>query len=86
MIGDEDLLSFIQLERERNPSIGESLVSGSLRARGYVVSRDRVREALKASDPLGTAARIPARPSHRRPYSVAGPLSLWHIGEYVHEF
>ena len=25
-IGDEDLLSFIQQERERNPSIGESLV------------------------------------------------------------
>ena len=79
-ISDANLFAFIQRERERNPSIGESLVSGSLRAEGYIVSRERVRQGLRSLDPLGAAARLPGRPSHRRPYSVAGPLSLWHIG------
>ena len=76
-IRDADLFAFIQRERERNPAIGESFVSGSLRAEGYLVSRERVRQALRSLDPLGAAARLSGR---RRPYSVAGPLSLWHIG------
>ena len=79
-ISDANLIDFIQRERDRNPSIGESLVSGSLRAEGYVVSRERVGQGLRSLDPLGAAARLPGRPSHRQPYSVAGPLSLWHIG------
>ena len=79
-ISDANLFAFIQRERKQNPSIGESLVSGSLRGEGYIVSRERVRQGLRSLDPLGAAARLPGRPSHRRPYSVAGPLSLWHIG------
>ena len=37
-ISDANLFAFIQRERERNPSIGESLES--LRAEGYIVSRE----------------------------------------------
>ena len=51
---------------------------------GYNVSRERVRQGLRSLDPLCAAARLPGRPSHRRPYSVAGPLSLWHIGIQCH--
>ena len=50
------------------------------------MSRERVRQGLRSLDPLGAAARLPGRPSHRRPYSVAGPLSLWHIGIQCYVF
>ena len=33
-IRDEDLFAFIQRECQRNPAVGESFVSGSLRAEG----------------------------------------------------
>ena len=66
-IGDADLLASIQSERGRNLTIGESLESGSLRAEGYLVRRERVRQGLRSLDPLGAAARLPGRPSHRRP-------------------
>lgn len=75
-ISDADLVSFVQSERQRNPAIGESLVTGSLRAQGYYASRNRVRHALRSSDPLGSALRWSGGITHRRVYSVAGPNSL----------
>ena len=80
-ISDSDLMSFVRMERLRTPTIGESLLTGSLRSHGYHVTRDRIRHALHSSDPLGSALRWPGGLSRRHPYSVAGPNSLWHIGE-----
>lgn len=37
--------------------------------------------ALRTADPLSAALRWPGGLTVRRPYSVAGPNSLWHIGE-----
>ncbi len=76
----QELTSLISELRMSNPSIGESLVTGCLRSRGYQISRERVRQALRLSDPLSSALRWPGGLTHRRPYSVAGPNSLWHIG------
>ena len=75
-ISDADLNDIISELRSTNPHVGESLVTGRLRSLGYYVVRDRVRNALQSSDLL----RWPGVLTHRRPYSVAGPNSLWHIG------
>ena len=46
---------------------------------GFKVTRARVREAMRASDPINTALRW-REITPRQPYSVPGPNSLWHIG------
>ena len=82
-LSDEDLLAFVSDMRSTTHVVGESLVTGSLRARGFHICRERVRQALRSSDPLSSALRWPGVLTRRRPYSVAGPNSLWHIGKYV---
>ena len=79
-ISSDDLTSLVSEIRSTTPYVGESLVSGRLRSLGYQVSRDRVHQALRSTDPLGSALRWPGGLTHRHPYSVAGPNSLWHIG------
>ena len=64
------------------PEIGESLVWGRLRSMGLQVTRERVRQAIRRTDPLNTALRWRDLVS-RRPYSVPGPNSLWHIGKLL---
>ena len=58
-MSDENLVAFVAEVRTVTPSAGESLVTGSLRSQGYHVSRERVQEALRSSDPLGSALRWP---------------------------
>ena len=69
-----------ELRREL-PTFGEALVIGTLRSSGHRVTRDRVRRAIHATDPINTAMRWRGQCISRRPYSVPGPNSLWHIGE-----
>ena len=47
---------------------------GRLRSLGYKVTRDRVRQAIRVTDPLSIALQS-------LPQGVPGPNSLWHIGE-----
>ena len=47
---------------------------------GFHVAWDQVRQATRTTDPLNTALRLPGGLTSRRPYSVPGPNSLWHIG------
>ena len=67
--------------RQETVYSGVSMTWGSLRAKGVKVTRERVRQALRSIDPIGVALRWPAGATKRRPYSVAGPNSLWHIGK-----
>ena len=69
-----------ELRREL-PTFGEALVIGTLRSSGHRVTRDQVRRAIHATDPINTAMRWRGQSISRRPYSVSGPNSLWHIGE-----
>ena len=78
-LSDPDLLSLVREIHSHSPSIGASMVWGHIRARGYQVTRERVRTSLRAVDPLSAALRWPGGLAVRRPYSVAGPNSLWHI-------
>lgn len=79
-LSDSELIALIEELRQELPYIGQVMVMGILRSRGYQVSRERVRECIRLTDPLNTALRWRGTPRHRRPYSVPGPNSLWHIG------
>jgi len=69
--------------RQQFPNIGESMTIGRLRAMGFRATRDQVRQAIRATDPLNSALRWPGGLTARRPYSVPAPNSLWHIGKKV---
>lgn len=79
-LSDDDLLAAVREFQHDNPDVGVSMAVGLLRARGHKVTRARVRNALRLSDPLSRALRWPGM-TRRRVYSVAGPNSLWHIGK-----
>lgn len=84
-MSDVDLISVMKAIRIDTPYCGVSMMYGSLRARGIKVTRERVRTSLRSIDPIGSALRWPAGPTKRRPYSVAGPNSLWHVGNDMHD-
>ena len=79
-ISDQELMSIIKSIKQDAVYSGVSMMWGSLRAMGLKVTRERVRETLRSIDPISVALRWPAGATRRRPYSVAGPNSLWHIG------
>ena len=43
-----------------------------------------MRACSRSVDPLGSALRWPTGATRRRPYSVAGPNTLWYIGMTKH--
>ena len=55
---------------------------GRLRSMVFFVTRERVRHAIHDIDPIHTALRWRCELVRRHPYSVPGPNSLWHIGEF----
>ena len=79
-VSDVDLYSILREMRDTFPEMGEVIVLGRLRAMGYKVKRNRVRSAIRETDPINTALRGLGSTTARRPYSVAGPNSLWHVG------
>ena len=80
-ITDQDLTSFVQEVKQTDPHCGVQMMRGRLRSRGYKVTRERVRNAIHSLDPLNAVRSWPGLAARRRPYSVAGPNSLWHIGK-----
>lgn len=79
-ISDAELILILREFRWNYPATGEVMAIGHLRSLGYRVNRDRVRRTLRAIDPISSALRGPRGITARRPYSVPGPNSLWHIG------
>lgn len=78
-VTDSQLITIVNQLRRELPDVGQSLLAGRLRAMGLHVTRNRIREVVRRSDPLNTAFRWHGL-TNRRPYSVPGPNSLWHIG------
>ena len=70
-ICDNELRTLLQVIRTEIPHLGEVLVMGHLHSLGYAISRQRVRNAIHAMDPLNTALRLQGILTTRRPYSVA---------------
>ncbi|KAA0701569.1 hypothetical protein E1301_Tti022984 [Triplophysa tibetana] len=79
-ISSEDFKSIINNFIGQCPNSGYRIVVGHLRSLGIRVARGRVLEMIRHVDPVGTVLRsLDLQLTQRRPYSVPGPLSLWHI-------
>ncbi len=76
-----DLVTLLREMRMEFPDMGQTIVLGRLRSQGFSVTRDRVRQGIRRTDPINTALRGLAGAISRRHYSVPGPNSLWHIGK-----
>ena len=81
VVSSDELIGIIQQLRHDNPYCGETMIMGHLRAMDVKVTRDKLRSIIRAIDPLNTALRWQHNSTSRRPYSVPGPNSLWHLGE-----
>lgn len=81
-ITDAALRSVLLHIQREFPAMGEVMVWGRLQSMGFVVRRERLRRAIRELDPLHTALRWRGHLTNRRPYSVPGPNSLWHMGEF----
>ena len=71
-----------QILRKLNdfPNTGYKKMKGFLLSSGIRVQEIRIRESMRRVDPEGVILRtLQSRTVIRRKYSVAGPLSLWHI-------
>eukprot|EP00794_Sanderia_malayensis_P002281 gene2281-2625_t len=77
-IDSTNLLAIIQEILTLTPNAGESYVMGSLRGRGVIIPRQRLREHLRIVDPVGRAVRK-HKTIIRRVYNVLGANHLWHI-------
>ena len=71
------MLSEIQRDQ---PALGETMIWGRFRSMGFHITRSRLRQAIRETDPLQRALRWRGELARRQPYSVPGPNSLWHIG------
>ena len=80
-MSDENLAAIVAEVRTVTPSAGESLVTGSLRSQGYHVSRERVREALRSSDPLRSALQWPGVST----VFTEGLSVAYHVGLLFHK-
>lgn len=78
-ISDEDFEALVVSIKAEMPDVGERMLLGALVARGVKVSRERLRLTVQKVDPINTALRWSSFVI-RRPYSVPGSNSLWHLG------
>ena len=69
-----------EIQRDQ-PTLGETMIWGRFRSMGFHVTRSRLRQAIRESDPLQRALRWRGALARHQPYSVPGPNSLWHIGK-----
>lgn len=83
-ITDTNLHSLLRDIRIHHPHMGEVMVLGQVRGMGFAVSRARIRQGIRETDPLNVASRGLLGSTARRPYSVPSPNSLWHIGMLYH--
>ena len=56
-IEDQELKTVISSVRRDLPNVGEKMVLGRLRSMGYQVTRERVRQAIRATDAINSALR-----------------------------
>lgn len=85
VLSDTELDGVISNLRRDMPYSGQTVIMGYLRSMGYYATRIRVRESIRRTDPLNTPQRWGGDMHQRRPYSVPGPNSLWHLGKLTEE-
>lgn len=79
-ISDDELDGICRDILEQFPNCGFRRMRGFLRVRDVHITWKRTMETMKRVDPEGVTIRsLQLNITHRRVYSVRGPLSLWHI-------
>ena len=78
VITDLELDDVLVKYKDQHPYNGEREIEGYLRGAGIKIQRFRIRDSIHRVDPINTSLRW-HQPIKRRPYSVRGPNSLWHI-------
>ena len=79
-LSDQQLDELIRDIQRDFPNAGCKRVTGLLRARNVYMQQARIRQSMRRVDPEGILLRaLELNTIRRRQYSVAGPLSLWHI-------
>ena len=56
-LSDDELKLLLMSMRKEHPSVGQTMVWGRLRSMGFNVTREKVRQAIRHTDPLYTALR-----------------------------
>ena len=77
-INDQELDSLVVQIKHDFPNAGYRLMEGYLLQQGHRVLQVRIRDSMRRVDPDGVAIRW-ASTIPRSKYSVASPLSLWHV-------
>lgn len=75
---DDDLDELVKSYMKDHPRRGEVMVTSCLRADGWRVPRQRLRDSLNRVDSEGRQERK-SKTVKRRVYSVPGPHHLWHL-------
>ena len=81
-ISHDELRTVLHRLRQELPTLGQTMMWGRLRSMGFKVTREKVRKIMRQDDPINTALRWRGVIAPRQPYTVAGPNSLWHQGEF----
>lgn len=79
VINDDALKDLLREIKREHPYLGQTMILGLIRAQGYYVSRERLRDTIKQIDPLCSTLRWHSI-TYRRQYRVPSPNALWHIG------
>jgi len=82
LLDDADLMNKIRQKVSEFPSIGYRSILGHLKADGIRVTEARVKQLMRAVDPLGVLMRnihCQTYTIRRRAYSVRAPMALWHV-------
>ena len=77
---DSELQSVIMQLQSDMPALGQTMVWERLRLMGFSITRERVRNALCAIDPIETALGWRGQQVHRQPYHVPGPKQFVAFG------
>lgn len=79
-LSDTELDKLVEDILKDFPNCGYRRMSGILESRKVRVQESRVRSSMRNVDPEGVLLRsMQVKLIYRRKYSVAGPLSLWHL-------
>ena len=79
-ISDEHLDTVINTILAEFPETGYKRMTGFLKARGFVLQQNRIRQAMRRVNPEGVCSRaLRLHCINRRSYQVTSPLALWHI-------
>ena len=77
-IDEASLDNIVREIKSEDPNAGEVMVMGHLRAKGFRIQRQKIRDSIHRVDPKEVASRGRDKP-RRRVYEAPCPNYVWHI-------